>query len=114
MSAGVALDLCNKYPSLRDITCGPVGTIVKHSAGQRVILNMVTKAVFYKKPEKKDFEKCLNEVRNYCGENLVQCIAIPKLGTGRDGLNWDSYVLPTIRKVFRFEEIEIHVYHKNN
>lgn len=61
------------------------------------------------KPTYKTLEASLADMRNHMVSNNVTELAIPQIGCGLDGLQWDQ-VDERIRNVFNDTDIEITVY----
>ncbi len=73
------------------------------------VLNLVTKSRYYDKPTYATLEKCLREMRTVLYEFHIQKIAMPKIGCGFDGLNWER-VEEIIKDIFSGDNVEITVY----
>jgi hypothetical protein len=114
MSAGVALALCVKFPSLRQIECNAIGSVAIHNIGHRKIYSLITKKIFNDKPNERDFIRSLMALKDICVQDGIRYLAMCKIGCGRDNLDWDKFVLPQIKTIFKMIEIEIHIYHLNN
>lgn len=56
--------------------------------------------------------KALNVVLNYCKINKINCVCIPKIGSGLGGLSWENEVEPIVNELAnKFDEILIKVYY---
>lgn len=77
----------------------------------RYIYYLVTKPVTAPgvKPTYESLEGSLKQMRNHMVSNGVKALAIPQIGCGLDGLQWDQ-VDARIRSVFNDTDIEITVY----
>ncbi|KAG4077549.1 hypothetical protein HA402_002976 [Bradysia odoriphaga] len=75
----------------------------------RFIYYMVTKATFYQKPTYQSMYASLTAVKDHMKLNNVTKLAIPKIGCGLDGLNWDK-VKDQLHEVFSDEAFDIVVY----
>jgi len=74
--------------------------------GGRYIYYLVTKLASTGKPTWNDFERAVIEWSQLCVEHKVTKIAIPKIGCGRDQLDWNK-VRNLLNKQFSKHEIEI-------
>lgn len=75
------------------------------------ILNLVTKERYFHKPTYRSMEAALLVMRDICEGLHIKRVAIPRIGCGLDGLNWDK-VLAVIEGVFDNTDIEIVVCRK--
>lgn len=74
----------------------------------RYIYYLVTKVASTGKPTWDDFERSVIEWRDLCVQHKVTKIAIPRLGCGRDLLDWGQ-VKNLLNRVFSKHGIEITV-----
>lgn len=77
--------------------------------GQRYIYYLVSKNETYSKPTYQDLSYSLEAMRKHMSENNVSKLAMPRIGCGIDGLQWDK-VSDLIKEVFKDESVEITVY----
>lgn len=77
---------------------------------ERLVLNMITKDCFYQKPKEESFSKALSSLKAYCESEGIRKLVMPKIGCGLDKLNWENFVLPEIKKVFKDMDMTIEVY----
>lgn len=77
----------------------------KNKDSQKV-LNLFTKKKYFAKPTYDSFEKSILDMKRVCLENNIDKIAIPKIGSGKDKLNWAKN-RDIIKKIFEDTEIEI-------
>jgi len=75
----------------------------------RYILYMVTKPKYWQKPSLEDMFLTLQNLKFVRIELNINKLAMPRIGSGLDQLNWLS-VRTIIRFVFKETDIEIHVY----
>lgn len=89
MSAWFAKTLCNEYPDLRKMDYDKVGTChrFKTKSG-RVILNLITKNVFYEKPSIKNIKSSLNSLKETIIRHNYHAICMPKICSGKDRHDW--------------------------
>ena len=74
------------------------------------VVSFPTKNHWINKSELSSIESGLNGLSNFCVAFKIKSIAIPKLGCGEGGLDWDD-VKPLIENEFRgFENIEVYIY----
>lgn len=70
------------------------------------VLNLITKERYYMKPTYENIEKALLIMAILCVEKGITKIAMPKIGCGLDGLQFDK-VEKIIKEVFKDTDIEI-------
>lgn len=70
------------------------------------VINMVTKAKYWHKPNYDTFEKALDEAVKICIEYNFKYLAMPKIGCGLDRLQWDK-VKKIIEDKFKDLDVEI-------
>lgn len=70
------------------------------------VFNLVTKKNCWDKPKMKDLETTLCALKWLLKQLGIKYLAIPKIGCGIDGLDWD-FVSATIKSVFEDTDIEI-------
>lgn len=70
------------------------------------VFNLVTKAHHYDKPTYEALCSALLDMRNQCRTLGVTHLAMPKIGCGLDGLDWDR-VSAMIKEVFSDLDIDI-------
>ncbi|KAK3912481.1 ADP-ribose glycohydrolase OARD1 [Frankliniella fusca] len=112
MSSGIAVKFRKKYrnvPELLDQNKNP-GQVafIKIAKSEQYIYYLVTKLCSTGKPKWEDFEKSVTEWRDLCLEHKISKIAIPKIGCGRDLLDWNR-VLNLLNQQFSNTGIEITV-----
>jgi hypothetical protein len=73
------------------------------------VYNLVTKKLRNEKPSLADVSKSLKAMKKHCLINKVKNIAMPRIGSGRDRLNWKE-VKAEIEKTFGDTEVHISVY----
>ncbi|XP_063700848.1 ADP-ribose glycohydrolase OARD1-like [Culicoides brevitarsis] len=77
--------------------------------GERYIYYLVSKNETYSKPTYQDLSYSLEAMRKHMKENNVTKLAMPRIGCGIDGLQWDK-VSDLIKEVFGKENVEITIY----
>ena len=78
------------------------------SQGTRVVFNLVTKKRSWQKPTYKDLEDALYELLEVANLSGYKKLAMPKIGCGLDGLDWNT-VRGIIHSVFEWSDVEIMV-----
>jgi hypothetical protein len=63
------------------------------------VFNLVTKEVYWSKPTYQSITVALTRMKEYCIQNNIWYIAMPKIGCGLDRLAWDK-VSEIIKKLF--------------
>lgn len=76
---------------------------------ERFIYYLVTKEFTYDKPTYESLTSSLNAMKDHVVANDVKKIALPRIGCGIDGLEWDK-VQAILQQVFKDLPIEITVY----
>lgn len=84
--------------------CLPI--IVGSTVRSRVVFNLVTKPLYWKKPTYNALEAVLISMRTKAFCLGVKKIAMPKIGCGLDRLQWE-YVSYIIKRVFANTDVEI-------
>lgn len=90
--------------------------VVKDSSllyGEKLIINFPTKTSWKKSSEYIYIEKGLQRLVEVISEYNIKSIAIPPLGAGNGGLNWDN-VKALIEQYLSEVECDIHIYEPNN
>jgi O-acetyl-ADP-ribose deacetylase (regulator of RNase III) len=81
--------------------------------GEKIIINFPTKTEWYLKSKYEYIEEGLLELAKAIEEHKIESIAIPPLGCGNGGLNWDI-VKPMIEKhLSHLNNVQILVYEPN-
>lgn len=75
----------------------------------RYVYYLITKKAFYQKPTYAQLKASLEAMKKHCLENKVTSLAMPRIGCGLDGLEWNE-VSNTIKEVFGDTKISITVY----
>lgn len=70
------------------------------------VFNLVLKKNPIKKAKYKRLRNCLKDMRDIMEENLITKVAMPKIGCGHEGLDWER-VREIIEEVFEDTNIEI-------
>ncbi|KAH8379268.1 hypothetical protein KR009_003972, partial [Drosophila setifemur] len=107
MGAGIAVKFKEVFGQLDELrsqnaTSGGVA-VLKND--QRYIYYMVTKPQSWGKPTYDSLQASLEQMREHMRKNRVDKLAIPKIGCGIDGLEWDK-VNAVLEYVFGKEQLE--------
>lgn len=107
MGKGIAAQFVNKYAGMKEFYLNE-----NPSLGEAIlyknVFTLFTKYRYYSKPTLSVMEKCLQALKNQV-ENLgIRYIAMPRIGTGLDRLDWKD-VLFLIEKTFGQTDINIAV-----
>jgi O-acetyl-ADP-ribose deacetylase (regulator of RNase III) len=86
-----------------------IGGVATLMDGKRFIYNLVTKAKYSDKPTYESLRQSLESMRSHAIKNGVAEIAVPKIGCGLDGLQWNA-VRTLVKNVFLKDKISITVY----
>ncbi|XP_065355804.1 ADP-ribose glycohydrolase OARD1 [Calliphora vicina] len=111
MGAGIAVVFKQVYGQLdvlrsQDVQTGGVAVLKDN---KRFIYYLVTKDQSWDKPTYDSLRSSLNAMREHMRSNNVHKLAIPRIGCGIDGLEWDK-VSSELNGVFSKEDLEIVVY----
>ncbi|XP_034102289.1 ADP-ribose glycohydrolase OARD1 [Drosophila albomicans] len=111
MGAGIAVkfkEVYGKVDELRAQNAGS-GEVAVLKDDQRYIYYLVTKPQSWGKPTYDSLQSSLEQMREHMLKNQIDKLAIPRIGCGIDGLEWDK-VSALLEHVFGKEQVEIVVY----
>ncbi|HXB09465.1 MAG TPA: macro domain-containing protein [Puia sp.] len=120
MGKGVALQFKEKYPlnfkiyadacKKGNVKIGEM-LVTKDSTleGEKIIINFPTKTEFYRKSQYRFIEEGLKDLLNVIDRYKIKSVALPLLGCGYGGLEWDK-VRPMIEQHLGGSEARIVVY----
>lgn len=103
LGAGLALAVDEKYEikdELNQIGKHIYPDCIKIVRPNKIIYNLVDKEDRWNDPTIEDLEVCLMQLKEKIIEDKIESISIPKIGCGRDHLEW-SAVKPLIEKIFK-------------
>ena len=83
-----------------------VGEVASLRSGNCVIYYLITKSKYWDKPSYSDLERCLVQLRMDMRDRGLSKVAMPKIGCGLDGLQWER-VRAMIKNVFAGSSIDI-------
>nr|XP_036220583.1 ADP-ribose glycohydrolase OARD1 isoform X3 [Bactrocera oleae]XP_036220584.1 ADP-ribose glycohydrolase OARD1 isoform X3 [Bactrocera oleae] len=111
MGAGIAVKFKQIYGQVDKLLAQGVqsGGVAVLQDKERYIYYLVTKPQSWGSPTYDSLRASLVAMREHMRKNKVQKLAIPRIGCGIDGLEWDK-VSAELCKVFGDEELEIVVY----
>ena len=75
------------------------------------VFNLITKRNYWNKPTYDSVQEALIVMKKICDMNNIKKIAMPKIASGLDGLDWEL-VKQIVDKTFEDTDIEILVYIK--
>ncbi|KAH8302191.1 hypothetical protein KR044_003778, partial [Drosophila immigrans] len=107
MGAGIAVKFKEVYGKVEElraqqVTSGGVATL---KDAQRDIYYLVTKPQSWGKPTYASLQSSLEQMREHMVKNEIDKLAIPRIGCGIDGLEWDK-VSALLEQVFGQEQVE--------
>ncbi|XP_035783705.1 ADP-ribose glycohydrolase OARD1-like [Anopheles albimanus] len=105
MGGGIAVKFKQVFGKVDDLKAQKVGVggvAVLHDP-PRYVYYLVTKNSSYQKPTYADLRKSLEAMRQHMAANGVGKLAIPRIGCGIDGLDWDK-VKEMLNSVFADED----------
>jgi O-acetyl-ADP-ribose deacetylase (regulator of RNase III) len=123
MGKGVALQFKEKYPvnfkcyaeacKRGEVKVGLMFvTLDRTLEGEKIIINFPTKTEYYRKSQYRFIEDGLQDLVKIIDEQHIKSVALPPLGCGYGGLNWDK-VKALIEKYLGDSPARILVYQPN-
>ncbi|XP_055842107.1 ADP-ribose glycohydrolase OARD1-like [Episyrphus balteatus] len=111
MGAGIAVKFRQTYGQVEELLAQKIssGGVAVLKDKNRFIYYLVTKPASYGSPTYDSLRSSLSQMKEHMKLNKVQKLAIPRIGCGIDGLEWDK-VSAELHTVFGDEEVEIVVY----
>ena len=111
LTKGFARQMDLKFQS-KDFLINKNGNvIVQHIPGNKTLFHLTTKSKHYEKPSLNRIKQCLNELKEYCVENNITELHMPKIGSGLDKLNFES-IRKIILEIFEKTNVRIFVHEK--
>lgn len=110
MTKGIALEFRRRFGGLNQLRRLPrtVPDVLSLRLKEREIFYLVTKQHFWQKPEPEHFFQSLQKLRTLCEEREIRTLTCPRLGTGLDGLQWET-VRSMLQYIFRDSQVTIQV-----
>ena len=110
MNFKIYVDLCKKG----QVQIGKMLVVKENSLhGEKIIINFPTKTEWYKKSQYYYVEEGLRDLVKVIYEYKIKSIAIPPLGCGNGGLQWDKVKL-LLEKYLNDLSVDITVYEPND
>lgn len=113
MGAGIAVKFKQTYGRINELMAQQVksGGVAVLKDEDRFIYYLVTKPESYGSPTYEDLRSALSDMKSHMEKNGVSKLAIPRIGCGIDGLEWDK-VQNELHGVFdeADKDVEIVVY----
>ncbi|XP_061392273.1 ADP-ribose glycohydrolase OARD1-like [Musca vetustissima] len=111
MGAGIAVKFKQLYGGVNELLAQAVqtGGVAVLKDNKRFIYYLVTKDQSWDKPTYSSLRSSLEEMRKHLKSNNVEKLAMPRIGCGIDGLEWDK-VNAELIEVFKNENVQIVVY----
>ncbi|KAL4089038.1 hypothetical protein QTP88_024116 [Uroleucon formosanum] len=111
MSEGIALEFRRKFGQVDQLLQQnkQVMEISAIKCNERNILYMITKDSHQQKSTYETIFYALKNLREYCESNNINKVALPKVGSGYDKLNWEQ-IHTMLRYIFKNSEIKIMIY----
>lgn len=124
MGAGLALQFKKRFPVefttyksiCRDNKLKPGGCVFLTNqnvpVGQKLVLAVATKGHWKNSTELEYVEKILHDIQLVSRRTpeRIQSIAIPMIGCGCGGLDWNTQVRPLVVKYLSSEDIKVDIY----
>ena len=110
MSDGLAKKIKETFGSITDDNKNihEIGHIIKQESNDKTILHVITKQESAKKPTWKHFKKSMYNLAKKCEELQIKQLALPKLGTGLDGLEW-AKIMKVLKHAFQSSQTTVTV-----
>jgi len=111
MSKGIALEFRRKFGQVDQLLQQnkQIMEIAAIKCNGRNILYIITKDSHQQKPTYETIFYALKNLREYCESNNINKVALPKIGSGHDQLNWEQ-IRTMLRYIFKNSEIKIIIY----
>ncbi|BFF99159.1 ADP-ribose glycohydrolase OARD1 [Drosophila madeirensis] len=111
MGAGIAVKFKEVYGKVDELRAQKAasGDVAVLKDNDRYIYYLVTKPQSWGKPTYESLQSSLEQMREHMRKNNVKQLAIPRIGCGIDGLEWNK-VSGVLEYVFGQEQLEIVVY----
>lgn len=117
MGAGIAKQFVKNYPHMREILQNTIkehhinyptaiAYIDNENSTKVDVINLITKANYWNKPTYETLEGALMKAKSLCIYHDVRYLAMPKIGSGLDKLQWNK-VEEMIKGIFRGLDIKI-------
>ncbi|KAJ0044052.1 hypothetical protein NL108_006440 [Boleophthalmus pectinirostris] len=111
MGAGIAVMFKNEFGGVEELKGQRkhVGQCAVLERGGRFVYYLITKKIYKHKPTYKSVKQSLEDMKSHCVMNKVSKVSMPRIGCGRDKLNW-TRISETLKEVLEPSNISITVY----
>ena len=89
LGAGIAKLFRQRFGRVDELRGSKVGEVSVLEISGRFIYNLVSKDRYWDRPGYEVLEQCLVAMREHALLHQVECIGLPRIGCGLDGLNWE-------------------------
>lgn len=116
MGAGIAVEFRTRFGHVEELQAQHPqvgGMCYLVTPAGRPVFYLVTKDRYFQKPTYASLESSLVTLRDFCLEQEIHCLAIPRIGCGLDGLEWKE-VQKIIQTVLVEHGIHVKVYTPKN
>ncbi len=102
MGKGIATVFKSKFGSVEELLSQrvPVGGVGVLESEGRCIFYLVTKEKYWHKPTVSSLKQSLLSLREEMRKRGCKRLAMPRIGSGLDGLDWERDVLPLLSDLF--------------
>lgn len=101
--------MCNGFEELKNQERRVGQIAVSNRNDTSFVYHLVTRSNWWDAATPSSMRSCMEHLREHCQENGVDKLAIPRLGTGEDRLDW-PIVKQIIEDVFKDTDISITAY----
>jgi len=108
MGAGIAVKMDEMFSLRQEMDRFQFEFLIGDVHVSSRVFSLVTKKFYWDKPNYKSMEACLLSLRHRCEEKHIKYLAMPRIGCGLDGLNWDK-VKKLIQDIFYGIDVQITV-----
>ncbi|NQX85043.1 MAG: macro domain-containing protein [Flavobacteriaceae bacterium] len=116
MGKGIALQFKSKFPKMYDAyktLCKQndfnLGDVFAYDYEDGVVFNLGTQKTWRTKADYKAIEKSLNNMLGLCVRKKIYHVALPRIGAGLGGANWNKVKLIIQKVASSFEDVNIYV-----
>lgn len=108
MPQGIALEFRRKFGQVDQLVKQDkkVTEIASIQMDKRYIIYIINKETFQQKPTYETMFYALRNLKTFCETNNIEKVALPRVGSGDDHLNWEQ-VRTMIRYIFKRSKIEL-------
>lgn len=112
MSKGIAKTFVEKFGSVDRLKSQnpTLHNLVFLEHHNQFIIYLITKNYFYEKPSYRDIFFTLLKLKQFCIDNNIKKLAMPKIGCGLDKLKYENIRI-MLRYIFLQTNIEVRIYH---